>query len=135
MRRRRFRLRRPPPARQPRGDYPDHGHCGGGGDLNAYALVGDFKDRTEALERIVVLVAAIMLIVHSHDRHHRRGAGRGRPGPAGGAAGCHGQRNGLSQAASPWISRSFAIVLSAMLTSVLVEAAEPIGPILAAAIV
>ena len=31
--------------------------------LNAYALVGDFKDRTEALERIVVFVAAIMLIV------------------------------------------------------------------------
>ena len=30
--------------------------------LNAYALMGDFKDRTEVLERIVVFVAAIMLI-------------------------------------------------------------------------
>ena len=33
--------------------------------LNAYALVGDLKDRTEALERIVVFAAAIMLIAPS----------------------------------------------------------------------
>jgi len=30
--------------------------------LNAYALVGDFKDRAEVIERIVVFAAAIMLI-------------------------------------------------------------------------
>ena len=30
--------------------------------LNAYALVGDLKDRTELVERVVVFAAAIMLI-------------------------------------------------------------------------
>ena len=62
--------------------------------LNAYALVGDLKDRTEALERIVVFAAAIMLIAPSAMTDIIglvvAGLGRGRRWPGQAECGGHG---------------------------------------------
>ena len=64
--------------------------------LTAYALVGDLKDRAEAIERI----GGVRGRDHAHcpryvQRPHRRGPGRCRNGPSAGAAALHGQRRGL----------------------------------------